>query len=583
MFIKTRPGFWKDLWALLHPYWKSEEKSSAWALLIAIIVLTLAMVYLSVQFNTWYNDFYNSLQDKNKDAFFFQLGKYCILATLYIIAAVYAFYLNQMLQIRWRRWMTDRYLREWLAQRTYYRMQLTGGQTDNPDQRIAEDMKLFVDDSLSLSLGFLNAAVTLVSFVGILWGLSGALTIALGGRSMELPGYMVWVALVYAIVGTWLTHKLGKPLIGLNFNQQRFEADFRFNLVRFRENTEGVALYRGEEGELLGFRQRFGNVLQNWWALMKRQKILNFFTIGYNQVAVIFPFVVGAPRYFSGAIPLGGLIQISNAFGQVQGSLSWFIGAYSTFASWKATVDRLTGFHNAVMNAQAQQRESPGVAVEPGDGTSLTLEKVDLDLPTGRTLVADANVEIPEGAHVLVRGPSGSGKSTLFRAIAGIWPFGGGRVRLPRGFRALFLPQRPYFPLGTLRAAVSYPAPPDAFSEDQVRAVLHAVGLPQLAERIGEEANWLMQLSGGEQQRVAFARALLHKPKWLFMDEATSALDEPAQARLHHLLKERLPDTTVVSIAHRPALAEFHDRTLEIEPGPDGHARLLWERGAAVA
>ena len=222
MFIKTRPGFWKDLWALLHPYWKSEEKSSAWALLIAIIVLTLAMVYLSVQFNTWYNDFYNSLQDKNKDAFFFQLGKYCILATLYIIAAVYAFYLNQMLQIRWRRWMTDRYLREWLAQRTYYRMQLTGGQTDNPDQRIAEDMKLFVDDSLSLSLGFLNAAVTLVSFVGILWGLSGALTIALGGRSMELPGYMVWVALVYAIVGTWLTHKLGKPLIGLNFNQQRF-------------------------------------------------------------------------------------------------------------------------------------------------------------------------------------------------------------------------------------------------------------------------------------------------------------------------------------------------------------------------
>jgi putative ATP-binding cassette transporter len=583
MLIKTRPGFWKDLWALLHPYWKSEEKVSAWTLLITIVVLTLGMVYLNVQFNAWYNDFYNSLQDKNKDAFFFQLGKYCVLATIYIIAAVYAFYLNQMLQIRWRRWMTDRYLQEWLAKRTYYRMQLTGTQTDNPDQRIAEDMKLFVDDSLSLSLGFLNAAVTLVSFVGILWGLSGALAVPLAGKTVEIPGYMVWVALVYAIVGTWLTHKLGKPLIGLNFNQQRYEADFRFNLVRFRENTEGVALYRGEDGELLGFRQRFTNVLQNWWALMKRQKILNFFTIGYTQVAVIFPFVVAAPRYFSGAIQLGGLIQISNAFGQVQGSLSWFIGAYSTFASWKATVDRLTGFHNAVMNAQARQRESPGVAVSPGEGTGLALENVDLGLPSGRTLVAKASLEIPEGAHVLVRGPSGSGKSTLFRAIAGIWPFGAGRVRLPKGFRALFLPQRPYFPLGTLRAAVCYPASADAFSEEQVREALNAVGLPQLTDRLKDEGNWSMQLSGGEQQRVAFARALLHKPRWLFMDEATSALDEPAQARLHHLLRERLPQTTMLSIAHRPAVAEFHDRTLEIEPGPDGHARLLWERGAAVA
>jgi putative ATP-binding cassette transporter len=332
MFIKTRPGFWKDLWALLKPYWFAEDKDTlrffglsftasekliGRTLLITIIVLTLGLVYLNVQFNSWYNDFYNALQDKKQAEFFKQMLKFCVLASSYIVVAVYAFYLNQMLQIRWRRWMTDRYLQEWLSQRTYYRMQLTGKQTDNPDQRISEDMKLFVDDSLSLSLGFLNAAVTLVSFVGILWVLSGALTVPLAGRSFEIPGYMVWVALVYAIVGTWLTHKLGKPLIALNFNQQRFEADFRFNLVRFRENTEGVALYRGEPGELQGFRERFTHVVGNWWALMKRQKILNFFTIGYNQIAVIFPFLVGAPRYFSGAIPLGGLIQISNAFGQV--------------------------------------------------------------------------------------------------------------------------------------------------------------------------------------------------------------------------------------------------------------------------
>ena len=598
MFIKTRPGFWKDLWALLKPYWFAQDKDTlsffgfkfrvsekviGRTLLITIIVLTLGLVYINVLFNSWYNDFYNTLQDKKQAEFFHQLAKFGVLATAYILVAVYAFYLNQMLQIRWRRWLTDRYLQEWLSQRTYYRMQLTGKQTDNPDQRISEDMKVLVDDSLDLSLGFLNAAVTLVSFVTILWGLSGALTVPLGAKSFEIPGYMVWVAVVYAIVGTWLTHKLGKPLITLNFNQQRFEADFRFNLVRFRENTEGVALYRGESGELDGFRERFSHVVGNWWALMRRNKILNFFTIGYNQIAVIFPFVVGAPRYFSGAIQLGGLIQISHTFGQVQGALSWFIGAYSTFARWKATVDRLTGFHTAVMTTQEQQREAPGVVVEAGEGTALELDQVDLGLPTGRTLLAKADVDIAEGARVLVRGPSGSGKSTLFRAIAGIWPFGGGRVRLPKNFRGLFLPQRPYFPLGTLRAAVSYPGTPDAFSEEEVKEALTAVGLPGLTSRLQEEANWSMQLSGGEQQRVAFARALLHKPNWLFMDEATSALDEPAQAELMGLLETRLPTTTVVSIAHRPAMAEHHDRTLEIEPGDDGHARLIWEPARVAA
>jgi putative ATP-binding cassette transporter len=540
-------------------------------------------VYINVQFNSWYNDFYNALQEKKQAEFLRQMAKFGVLASIYIVVAVYAFYLNQMLQIRWRRWLTDRYLHEWLSERTYYRMQLTGRQTDNPDQRISEDMKLFVDDSLSLSLGFLNAVVTLVSFVGILWGLSGALAIPLGGSSVEIPGYMVWVAVIYAIVGTWLTHKLGKPLISLNFNQQRFEADFRFNLVRFRENSEGVALYRGEQGELEGFRERFQHVVGNWWALMRRQKILNFFTIGYSQIAVVFPFLVASPRYFSGAIQLGGLIQISNAFGQVQQSLSWFINAYPTFASWKATVDRLTGFHTAIVTTQMQQRESPGVALEAGDGTALALDQIDLGLPTGRTLLSKADVVIPEGARVLVRGPSGSGKSTLFRAIAGIWPFGAGRVRLPRGFRALFLPQRPYFPLGTLHAAVSYPAAPEGFSQAQTKEALTAVGLANLTERMQEEANWSMQLSGGEQQRVAFARALLHEPNWLFMDEATSALDEPSQAALMALLQERLPSTTVVSIAHRPAMSEHHDRTLEIQPGDDGHARLVWEPSRAAA
>ena len=361
--LNITSDFIRDLWALLRPYWTSEERRTAWVLLIANIVLTLGMVYMTVLFNQWYNLFYNSLQDKAMAEFFHQIGRFCVLATIYIVIAVYRIYLNQMLQIRWRRWLTERYLKDWLADRNYYRMQLKGDGTDNPDQRIAEDFRLFVEETLSLGLGFLNAVVTLASFVGILWFLSGPLEIPLGGTTYMIYGYMVWVAIVYAIVGIWLTHKIGKPLISLNFNQQKYEADFRFNLVRFRENSEGVALYRGEEDELRGFRARFASVVDNWGAIMKRQKLLTFFTVGYSQAAVVFPFVVGAPRYFSGAIQLGGLIQISNAFGQVQGALSWFIEAYTMFASWKATVDRLTGFRKAIFLTQEESRAGTGPTV----------------------------------------------------------------------------------------------------------------------------------------------------------------------------------------------------------------------------
>ena len=568
--------FIRDLWALLRPYWQSEERRSAWLLLVANIALTLGMVYMTVLFNQWYNLFYNALQDKAKAEFFHQIGRFCVLATIYIVIAVYRIYLNQMLQIRWRRWLTDRYLRDWLADRNYFRMQLKGNGTDNPDQRIAEDFRLFVDESLSLGLGFLNAAVTLGSFVGILWWISGPLEIPLGGTTYVFYGYMVWVAVGYAIVGTWLTHKIGKPLIPLNFNQQKYEADFRFNLVHLRENSEGVALYRGEEDELRGFRARFAAVVDNWWAIMKRQKFLTSFTASYNQAAVVFPFVVGAPRYFSGAIQLGGLVQISNAFGQVQGALSWFIGAYTDFASWKATVDRLTGFRKAIFLTQEESRSGAGPAVVP-DATidELVLLNLEPGLPTGRVLLSGINACIGRGERVLIKGPSGSGKSTLFRAIAGIWPFGTGQVRLPRGFRALFLPQRPYFPIGSARQAVTYPAPPEAFTDAQVRAALSAAGLDHFADRLDQQQNWAQQLSGGEQQRVAIARALLHRPAWLFLDEATSALDEPSQARVYQVLAEWLKDATIISIAHRSALTDFHSKLLELKPDGDGRVRMI--------
>ena len=562
-----KKNFLRDLWALLQPYWKSEERGRAWLLLLVNVALILATVYMTVLFNQWYNAFYNALQAKAQAEFFHQLGRFCVLAAIYILIAVYRIYLNQMLQIRWRRWLTGRYLSDWLRDRNYYRMQLRDDGTDNPDQRIAEDFRLFVDESLSLGLGFLNAAVTLGSFVAILWSLSGSFEIPLGGTTYVIYGYMVWVAVVYAIVGTWLTHKIGKPLILLNFNQQKYEADFRYNLVRFRENSEGVALYRGDEDELRGFRSRFNAVVDNWWAIMKRQKLLTFFTAGYSQAAVIFPFVVGAPRFFSGAIQLGGLVQISNAFGQVQGALSWFIDAYTNFASWKASVDRLISFHNAVARAQEESRAGVGPArVADEKSADLLVSNLELELPTGRMLLPGINITVGSGDHLLIKGPSGAGKSTLFRAIAGIWPFGSGQVRLPRDFRALFLPQRPYFPLGTLRQMVTYPSTPNAFTDAQVRAALDATGLSRLAERLDEQQNWAQQLSGGEQQRVAIARAILQRPAWLFLDEATSALDEPSQAKMYQLIRDSLKDTTIISIAHRSALADFHGKVLDLEP-----------------
>jgi putative ATP-binding cassette transporter len=431
-----------------------------------------------------------------------------------------------------------------------------------------------VDSTLSLSLGLLNAVVTLVAFVGILWTLSGTLEFAIGGQTYVFYGYMVWVALGYAVVGTRLAHNIGQPLVALNFNQQRFEADFRFNLVRFRENMEGVALYHGEEDEMRGLRNRFTQVFSNWWSIMRRQKNLNFFTISYNQIAVIFPFVVAAPRFFSGAIQMGGLIQISHAFGKVQEALSWFINLYATLASWKATVDRLTGFHNAIATSQEQRRTNPGIATVSDGAATLALDHVELDLPNGQPLVSNGNLTIAQGSRVLVQGPSGSGKSTLFRAIAGIWPFGRGHIYQPRDFHALFLPQRPYFPLGTLREVVLYPMGSLSRTDEEVMDALAAVGLPHLIARLDESANWALQLSGGEQQRVAFARALLHKPAWLFLDEASSNLDDPSQTRLYDLLTHRLRDSTIVSIGHRDELACYHPQRVSLQPAPGGTHEL---------
>jgi putative ATP-binding cassette transporter len=554
--------FLRDSWRLAKPYWFSEDRWAAWSLLAIVVAMNLGLVYINVLLNKWQNTFFNAVQEKNAAVFFHQLWVFTWLAAIFIAVAVYQLYLNQMLQIRWRRWLTDRYLTAWLSDRTYYRMQLMAGDADNPDQRIAEDVRLFVNRSLSLSLQFLSAAVTLVSFLGILWVLSGPMTLPWLGWTV--PGYMVWAALLYSIVGTWLTEKVGRRLVRLDFDQQRYEADFRFSLVRFRENTEGVALYRGERDEMRSFRERFARVVTNWRDIMGLQKRLTGFTVGFGQLAVIFPFVVAGPRFFRGEIALGGLMQTSQAFGQVQGALSLIVDyqLYPQIAEWRAVVSRLVGFEAAM----ARSRPVAGTEhIERGDEPEgISLEGVDLNLPDGQPLLKGAIAHIDGGERVLVTGPSGAGKSTLFRAIAGIWPFGRGRITVPPDARVLFLPQKPYLPIGSLRDVVSYPMRATGVSEDALREALEAVGLPRLGTRLDEVAHWALQLSPGEQQRIAFARALIQKPDWLFLDEATSAVDETTEQRLYALVQERLPATTVISIGHRPTLGAFHSRRLVV-------------------
>ena len=551
-------GFLRAFWALTKPYWVSRQRAKGLTLLATVVGLSLVTVWLEVKFNYWNRDFYNTFESRDQAEFFRQLGMFALLALMWIVTRVYRLYFLQMLQIEWRAWLTDRFLGEWMQDQAHYRMQLLDRGTDNPDQRIAEDLRLFVELTSDLILGLLEAVVLLISFIIILWTLSGSLELF----GISIPGYLVWVALVYAAVGTLLTHFIGRKLIGLDFNQQRVEADFRFSLVRLRENSEGVALYRGEKEELGGLRGRFAAVIANFWQIMYKRKQLGWFTSFYYQLAIIFPYVVVAPRFFSGTIPLGAIFQTASAFNQVQGSLSWFINAYVMFASWKATVDRLIGFSASLERVRSEAAKLDGERVE-GSESSLVVEDLTIALPQGAPLLGRTALQLKPGEHVLLTGPSGAGKSTFFRALSGIWPYWKGRIRLPRGARLLFLPQKAYLPIGTLKRAVCYPDDPAQHSDESVRETLARVGLAHFAGDLERSENWSQVLSGGEQQRLAFARALLTRPDWLFLDEATASLPEGDQDRLYRLLRDELTRTTIVSIGHRESLAKYHAKRLD--------------------
>ena len=551
----------RNVWRMMRSYWKSEEKWWARGMLGVIIFLSLGQVYMLVLLNQWYNDFYNALQNYDFSLFWPLIGQFMLVAFVYIIMAVYAVYLRQMLQIKWRTWMTRQYLRSWMAKQVYYKLQVLKSDMDNPDQRISEDIDAFINLTLTLFLGFLKQLTTLLAFVAVLWNLSGILEIPFGETVVSVPGYMVFMCLIYSIVGTWLAHKVGYKLIGLNYDQQRFEADFRFNMVRVRENSESIAFYRGEQPETDGFEARFKMVINNFWGLMKRTKLLNFYINGYSQLAVIFPVLMAAPKYFAGEMQLGGFMQTLSAFGRVQDALSYFVDAYDSIAKYVAVIRRLSGFTQHMEEVDALESKFRRMNNE---AEALALSDIEIDLPEGHKLIEGLNLTVNPGEYLLVSGKSGAGKSTLLRALAELWPYGSGQIAMPDDWRVMFLPQRPYLPLGTLRQAIYYPQSVPENDETDIAALLDEFGLSTLRDKLDEVDDWSRILSLGEQQRIAFIRILLFKPQLAFLDESTSAMDEELEARSYDKLKEVLPDMAVVSVGHRSSILQRHNVILRL-------------------
>ncbi|MEO8545172.1 MAG: ABC transporter ATP-binding protein/permease [Burkholderiaceae bacterium] len=581
--VNSFRAFTQRVVQLSAPYFQSEEKWRARGMFVAIVALNLGSVYLAVLFNDWYGLFYDALQNKNQAVFWTQIGRFGYLAFFAIVIAVYRFYLTQLLEMTWRKWMTDYYLRRWLGGSAFYQMELArfakqvGAPPDNPDQRISEDVNQFTSQTLGLTMGVLNATVTLVSFVGILWTLSGAFGFTLGGHQFVIPGFMVWMAVLYCLVGSVLTHYIGRRQIRLNFVQQRREADFRHHMVRVREYSEAIALDQGQNVEKAHLTTRFLSVLENYLALIKAQKSLIWFTSFFGQAAVVFPMIVAAPRYFSGAIQLGDLMKINSAFGRVQDSLSWFVDNYSGLAAWRATTDRLTSFDDAISLAEVGNPR-----LQQTDGVALDTHDLDIALPTGAVLLAATTLHAKPGDRILLQGPSGSGKSTLFRTLAGIWPYASGEV--VRDKDAMFIPQHPYFPNGTLREALAYPEKASEYSTEDMGKALAEAMLPDLIDELDRVDAWSQKLSGGEQQRLAIARVLLKQPRWVYADEATSALDASSEETVYRKLLAMVEQTGggIISIAHRASVAAFHDQRWTLQANASGApARYTLQTGAA--
>ena len=553
--------FFRDVWYLTKSYWQSEEKKKAFFLLGCIIALTLGVVYMLVLLNQWNNSFYSALQNYDAKKIFDELIHFSWLAAIYILLAVYSYYLQQTLILNWRRWLTTRFIDIWLQNKTYYNLQMFGKDTDNPDQRISEDVRQFVEMTLSFGIGILKAFCTFASFVVILYNLSGSLSFTFMGKTWTINGYMLWASLLYSVIGTYITHIVGRKLVKINFIQQKYEADFRFSMIRLRESAESVAFYRGEAQEGSVFKQRFKMLLDNFWKLVNKQKQLVFLNSGYSQIAIIFPFVVAMNRYLTKEVTLGGLMQVASAFGRVQDSLSYFVDMYSSIAQWQAVVMRLTCFGHHMHDVYQQAERFHVERFAAAD--VVEVDNMQINLPDGKPLLENISFTLHPGHNVLIKGVSGSGKSTLLRAISGIWPFVDGKIFLPERDKLMFIPQKSYLPLGTLRAALNYPGN-KPIDDTELIYLMDLFQIGYLKDKLDLEADWSHVLSVGEQQRLAFVRAHIQQPQWLFLDEATSALDEDTEANMYSLLQERLQQTTVVSVGHRSTLNKYHELVLRL-------------------
>ena len=571
-----KSGYWTrefivGLFHLITPYWNSEEKKSARLYLAAIITLTIAAVYMTLLLNEWFNSFYSALQNYDSDAVYRGLLRFTGLAFAHIAFAVYSYYLQQRLALRWRKWMTKNYLAKWTGQQMYYRLEMfSQGTADNPDQRISEDINLFTARTLSFMSGLLRSATTIVCFIFVLWNLSEVLSFSAAGQEIHIYGYLVWTALAYSVLGTWITHKVGHRLVSLNYLQQKLEADFRFSMVRLRETAESVAFYNGAAKEESFLSNRFMTLLRNTLFIVKKQKQLSWLTNSYAQIAIIFPFVVAVPRYLSQNISLGGLMQIANCFGKVQDAMSYFVDVYASLAEWQSCAERLLSFDKHIAAIEKETEEKSGSLVREETPDRLRLTDVTISVPAmdenkrTREIISSAACTIRSGEHVILKGPSGSGKSTLLRTLAGFWPYVKGHISMPAPSEMMFIPQKPYIPMGTSAEAASYPL--ETADKEILSPLLMEYGLSHLMEKPDTEADWSHILSLGEQQKLAFVRVFLRKPKWVFLDEATSAMDEETEEKMYRLLTA-LPGTTVISIGHRSTLDKWHDRVLRITNG----------------
>ena len=571
-----KSGYWTrefiaGLFHLITPYWNSEEKKSARLYLAGIITLTIAAVYMTLLLNEWFNSFYSALQNYDSGAVYRGLLRFTGLAFAHIAFAVYSYYLQQRLALRWRKWMTKNYLAKWTGQQMYYRLEMfSQGTADNPDQRISEDINLFTARTLSFMSGLLRSATTIVCFIFVLWNLSEVLSFSAAGQEIHIYGYLVWTALAYSVLGTWITHKVGHRLVSLNYLQQKLEADFRFSMVRLRETAESVAFYNGAAKEESFLSNRFMTLLRNTLFIIKKQKQLSWLTNSYAQIAIIFPFVVAVPRYLSQNISLGGLMQIANCFGKVQDAMSYFVDVYASLAEWQSCAERLLSFDRHIAAIEKETEEKSGSLVREETPDKLRLTDVTISVPAmdenkrTREIISSASCTIKSGEHVILKGPSGSGKSTLLRTLAGFWPYVKGHISMPAPSEMMFIPQKPYIPMGTSAEAASYPL--ETADEEILSPLLVECGLSHLMEKTDTEADWSHILSLGEQQKLAFVRVFLRKPKWVFLDEATSAMDEETEEKMYRLLTA-LPGTTVISIGHRSTLDKWHSRVLRIENG----------------